>query len=171
VTFAEASGLVQRHAKSGVAIDCNLLLPLLVGTFDPNLVEKFKRTRKYAPPSIGLLQKLVAPISRLFITPHVLTEVSNLTGQLRDSIRVSLRETIASAVRNFDERRTPSMQLVARPLFPRLGLTDAALAELTDDGVLVLTDDLPLYLEITKLRHPALYFTHLLRDEYFSSPP
>jgi hypothetical protein len=120
---------------------------------------------KYASPSWDILSELARLIDPLVVTPHVLTEVSNLLGQLAQSTCKLLRVGLAKVLENIDERSSPSHRLAATTCFPRLGLTDAALIELADQGILVLTDDLPLFLEIDRKKRRVIYFTHLLRDE------
>lgn len=165
MTFKDAHQRVHRHRRSGVALDTNLLLPWWVGSFDRGLLSRFKRTRKYSE-SFDLLLALTKPISRLFITPHVLTELSNLAGQLDTTVCESFREQIARIIQSCDERTAPSASLVVQSSFPRLGLTDVALAELAGRNVLLLTDDLPLYLELISQKRPVIYFTYVLRDKW-----
>ena len=163
MTFQEATQLIRRHSRSGVALHTNLLLPLWIGSFDRELLSKFKRTKKYAE-YFYLLATLIEPVSRLFITPHVLTEVSNLAGQLGEDRCQSFRQQIAHLIQQCHEHSVPSASLASNSLFPRLGLTDVALTELAGQNVLVLTDDFPLYLELSNQEHPVIYFTYVLCD-------
>jgi hypothetical protein len=155
--------MIRRHSRSGVALDTNLLLPLWIGSYQRALLTKFKRTRKYSQ-SYDLLAALIKPVSRLLITPHVVTEVSNLAGQLGEGLCQSFRQQVARIIPQCCEHSVASAKLVSDSLFPRLGLTDVALTELAGQNVLVLTDDLPLYLELMKQKHPVINFTHVLSD-------
>lgn len=49
------SGLISKHRENGVLIDSNLLLLLLVGMFDRNLIERIKRLNKYSVRDFDLL--------------------------------------------------------------------------------------------------------------------
>ncbi|MHB8519256.1 MAG: PIN domain-containing protein [Limisphaerales bacterium] len=100
------------------------------------------------------------------MTPHTLTEVSNFAGQLPEETCLLFRHTIVPATIRCDERRTAAAKLVAGDWYPRLGITDAALADLARGGVLVITDDLPLFLHLSSQRWPVLNFTHVLRTIY-----
>ncbi len=154
MNLQDARRIVRRHARTGVAVDTNLLLLLWVGAMDPAEVRRFKRTEKYGHDGFPLLYALLGSVSRLVTTPHVLAEVSNLTGERH-------REAFVSSIVACDERLSDAAKLVSDDSFPRLGMTDIALTELARNGVLVLTDDLPLYLHISCKNWPVLYFTHI----------
>ena len=79
-----ASLLFKRFRSKGVLIDSNLLLLLLVGSFDTNLVinASFKRVAKYNLEDFETLQNLLRYFTISVTTAHLLTEVSNLAGQL-----------------------------------------------------------------------------------------
>jgi hypothetical protein len=145
----------------GVAIDTNLLLLLWIGGFNPDLVGRFKRTKKYGFADFELLRALVNELDRLVVTPHVLTEVSNFAGQLPEETCHAFRSAIVQVVREAVERVVPAATLADSVLFPRLGLTDVALHDAARSGVLIVTDDLPLHVELSRSKLPSLNFTHL----------
>jgi hypothetical protein len=163
VTAEAAKEAVRRYASRGGAVDTNLLLLLWLGGFDPAEVPRFKRTRKYAPEGFALLRDLVSPLSRLVTTPHILTELNNWAGQLPEETCANFRSAIAPIIVKSDERREAAATLVKEDGFPRLGLTDAALIRLAREGMLVITDDLPLYLYVSREQWPVIYFTHVRR--------
>ena len=78
----DALGLIEKHRGTGVLIDSNLLVLHLVGTVNWERLKTFKRTQAYTLEDFELLEGLISCLGRLFTTPHVLTEVSNLTGSL-----------------------------------------------------------------------------------------
>ena len=158
------SKLVRRHARNGAVVDTNLLLLLWIGSFDRELIPRFKRTSSFLLTDFDLLVTLLKPLSRLVVTPHILTEVSNFSGYLPDPLRDLFRSQLVSIIGDCDERTAPSATLTSRPSFPRLGLTDVALVELAASGVLVVTDDLPLSLSLQERRLPFLNFTRLRRE-------
>ena len=121
---------------------------------DPSEVGRFKRTEKYGHDGFPLLHALLESVSRLVTTPHVLAEVSNLTGE-------RYREAFISSIEACDERHADAARLVRDDSFPRLGMTDGALTDLARNGVLVLTDDLPLYLHLERNKLPAIHFTRI----------
>lgn len=148
-------------ARGAVLIDANLLLLLVVGGADRNEVERFKRTSRYTGADFDLLRDVVSRFDRLVVTPHVLTEVSNLSGQLHERMRARVREQIARLVPTCDERVAKAEDLVREPLFARLGITDVAIVRAAREPLTVLTDDLPLYVALTQADAEAMSFTHL----------
>lgn len=86
---------------------------------------------------------------QLVTTPSVLTEVSNLLGQMPGAIRLPVFQRFSLSIQNLQELFTPSRELAQDPCFPKFGLTDAGIVRSAKGRFLVLTDDFPLagYLE------------------------
>lgn len=142
-------------------IDTNLLLVLLVGTLDPDQVERFKRTRAYSRADHALLIAFADRFSRMATTPNVLTEVSNLLGQLREPLRRRAMDVLAALTGRVEEEYTPSRRLVADPAFAALGLADISVVASADEHVTVLTADLALYLRLASAGIEVVNFNHL----------
>lgn len=81
----ETGGRAQ--ARGSLFIDTNLLLVLLIGALDLGHVERFKRTKPYTRNDDELLLAFIGEFERLITTPNILTEVSNLAGQLSEPLR------------------------------------------------------------------------------------
>jgi|tagenome__1003787_1003787.scaffolds.fasta_scaffold20988697_6 hypothetical protein len=142
-------------------IDTNLLLVLIVGSHDRNQVERFKRTRAYTADDYDLLTRFVAGFGELAVTPNVLTEVSNLVGQLSEPLRGRVLASLAMLAIQVPERYFPSSDMVREPDFLRFGLTDVSVLLTARGQVAVLTDDLPLYLKLSALDLYVVNFNHL----------
>lgn len=99
--------LLARHRQLGVAIDSNLLLLLWIGSFDRSLIQRFKRTQKYTETDYDLLVSLVARVKLLVTTPNVLTEVSNLAGQLPQQMAEEFRAEMQRVIAQFNEQHFP----------------------------------------------------------------
>lgn len=148
-------------APGPVLVDANVLLLLIVGTVDRDEVARFKRTRKYTTADFDLLVNVLGRFRTVWITPHVLTEVSNLAGQLQANLRAAAYELLARIVPAFSERTEPSADVVSEPTFRRLGLTDAAIVRGARGPVTVLTDDLDLYLALSSAGAAVINFTYV----------
>ena len=149
-------------AQRTLLLDTNTLLLLYVGLFDRSLVANFKRTRIFTVDDFDLLVQIVDGFQTLVTTPHVLAEVSNLSGQLRDEARRGYFATFARSLQQVDERYVPAKALINHPVFVRLGLTDAGIAELAHrDRLTVLTTDLDLFLWLSKAQVRVFNFNHL----------
>lgn len=76
------NSLISLYRNRGVLIDTNLLVLLLVGTYDRNRVERTKRIRdRFRAEDFDILTAVLNQFETQVTTPHILTETSNLLGQ------------------------------------------------------------------------------------------
>ncbi len=151
------------HRKS-LLIDSNLLLLFFVGLSDPTRIGKFKRTAQFTVEDFDCLVDFVKKFKGIVTTPSILTEVSNLLGQLPEELRSSFHEQFAHDLKDLHEHYTPSQELGGEKCFPRFGLTDTAILRAATSKCLVLTDDLRLanYLEYQDI--DVINFNHVRAD-------
>lgn len=86
----DARALIEKHRAKGVLVDTNLLVLLLVGTVNKQRIPNFKRTEDFTIEDYELLVRLINWFGKLIATPHVLSQVSDLTdlpGKERTAIR------------------------------------------------------------------------------------
>lgn len=145
-------------------IDTNLLLVLLVGSQDRQQVPRFKRTSAYTAEDYDFLATYVGGFTEMVVTPNVLTEASNLLGQLREPFRSRALSGLAQFALRNEERYVPSRRIVEEVDFRRLGLTDLSILMAAGDDVAILTDDLELYLKLAGLNLHVVNFHHLRRS-------
>ena len=131
---------------SGFYIDANLLVLLVVGLVDRRIIARHRRTEDYTPQDHDLLQRILAPLPQTFLTPNTLTEAPNLLAQHREPERSKLLATLRQLIDHSVENVVASRDAAANALFPRLGLTDAALLTVVSTDRPLLTVDLDLYL-------------------------
>ena len=79
--------LLEKHKRGGIVIDTNILLLLVVGAYNPNEITQFKRTQKFIPEDYFTLRKLLKLYATVLTTPNILTEVSNLAGQMKEHLK------------------------------------------------------------------------------------
>jgi len=142
-------------------LDTNLLILYLVGLLGAESIKAHKRTMSYSSEDFELLYAILASKTRLVTTPHILSEVSNLSRQAREPLKSQLSLALRDLCQVLDERYVESSGAAKNPCFQRLGLTDAAIVDLCDNGLLLLTDDLDLYLEVGRAGGQAFNFNHL----------
>jgi hypothetical protein len=118
----DAGAFVSKHRAKGVFIDTNLLVLLLVGLVNIRRIGTFKRTLDFTVDDFHLLIRLTKWFgSPIFSTPHVLSQVSDLTdltGQELIAIRMLFKRTIATVEEQYD----PARVLVDDLMFERFGL-------------------------------------------------
>lgn len=125
------------------------------------LVGRARRTEKYSPEDFDLLQSALAEYDDLVVTPHVITETSNLLGYLSEPLLSKARVTLRHMLISWGEHYAPSTEVVNAATYVRLGVTDSALYLAKPSTAELLTDDFPLYLEVSRAGRPVVNFTHL----------
>ncbi len=126
--------------RPSVLVDSNLLLLLVVGLWNQKAITDQKRLNGMTAADFRLLQRFLASFPTICTTPHVLTEVSNLAGSATGQTRHAIFHQLAILLTILDERIMPSQELSRRAEFRSFGLTDAALASLNSE-MLLLTED------------------------------
>ena len=156
-----AEQLFQQHAQAGVLLDTNLLLLLIAGNAQRDLVTSFKRLNMFTLEDYDALASIVRRFERLVTTPNILTEVSNLADNLRGAHKQACLASLVDQITVLDEHYVPSESLIASTALNAFGLTDAVIAEIASRAFLVMTIDLPLYNYLCTLELPVLNFNHL----------
>jgi hypothetical protein len=156
--------LIDKYKNKGILIDANLALLYLVGSYDLRLVGdgKYKKLSKYNTEDYHLLIRLKNVFKKAVTTPHVLTEVSNLTNDLPEKTKSACLKNFYETFVEIDELVVPSMEAAQMPEFHFLGLTDSALV-LVSSLFLIVTDDARLVQKMSESGMEALNFSHLRR--------
>ncbi|MFI5136175.1 MAG: hypothetical protein ACHQIM_00020 [Sphingobacteriales bacterium] len=147
----------------GIVVDTNLLLLLLVGIYDKNLIKDFKRTLKY---DIDDFERLGIVISycknQIYTTPNILTEITNLTDGINKDNKFF--DFIHKFVGQFMEITNSSHLIMTNnlSLFLKLGLADASIGDISSEKILTITDDLDLYHFLSQSK-PTINYNHLRR--------
>ncbi len=132
-------------------------------------VEKFKRTKAFTTDDVQGIDDLVRQFGWTCTTPHVIAEVSNLLDWLDPKKRQQAKQLLAqAALTTLSEIFMLSKEIVATPVYFKLGVTDAGLFLTAREQRLVLvTADLPLYHYASELKVEAINFNHI-REQWLS---
>ena len=143
-------------------IDTNLLVLLVVGQTDKDLISRHRRTRAYRAQDYELLVKLINETHHpVFVTPNTLTEASNLLAQHGEPERSRIFGVLQNLIETTEEKAVESRVAARNSNFRRLGLTDAALMEIVSASNPLITADLDLYLAASaKETGAAFNFAH-----------
>lgn len=152
MTSQDLEALLSRAGRGdGLLVDANLLLVFLLGEVDRKWIEQFKRTCAFSSEDYLDLCSLVLPLQgKLYTTPSVLTEVSNLANAIErgNPRRTMFFSRFAQMVQHqLTEVHEPSASLTRLPRFDVYGLTDQGLVHLSK-RLVVVTDDGPLAFRI-----------------------
>lgn len=102
--MSEITDQFQRYRQAGIMVDTNILLLFFIGAFDQNLIPRFKRTRQFTVEDYATLIDILGPFDKIVATPHILTEVSNLSGQLREPARSEYFKKFSSGITLLEEK-------------------------------------------------------------------
>ena len=155
-------------------IDANLLVLLVVGLTDENMIPRHARLKRFQKGDFGRLLDVIGLPREVreqdkqnqggvvLLMPNTLTEASNLLGQHREPERSRLFGTLRGLVEHEREVVVNSVAAVRTSVFGRLGLTDGALFEIATAERPLLTVDLDLYNSVARRDHrAATNFTYL----------
>lgn len=152
---------INAYRNKGLLVDTNLLLLFFVGLRSQRIIQQFKRTDKYSPEDFDCLKDVIDQFKQVVTTPSILTEVSNLLGQLAGGYRFSAFQAFSLGIQQFQEKFTPSRELIQESCFPKFGLTDAGIVQSANGKFLVLTDDFPLAGYLGSRGIDVINFNHL----------
>lgn len=145
-------------------LDSNLAVLYAVGATNIKYIAKHKRLQTYDVTDYTIICNIMASFDDVVFTPNVLTETSNLLGQIGDPIRTEIARTFSDIVRRAEERFVDSKVAVNHSHFVRLDLTDAVLLLLAASGATLLTVDLDLYLATQSSGLNGVNYNHV-RDQ------
>ncbi len=149
------------YKERGVLIDANLLLLYLVGSYDIDLVEKFKRTKMFTRADFRIIWNIMEYFNKIVTTPNILTETSNLAGQLPERSMSPFLENFKRRLHILEEEYHPSASASSHKFFSRTGLTDAVIMTAAANKYLVITDDLRLSSMLESLRIDVINLNHI----------
>ena len=161
----EVASRIQRHLRSGVLVDTNLLLVYFIGLYDRisgyQVIDSFRYTKgKYSTGDFDILFALLDRFDNQVVTPHILTEVSNMLGHLLDPARETCFDLLKRTMPSLHEHGVSGIRLSENEVFTRFGVTDTSILEVAGP-YLVLTDDYRLAGYLNKIGIDALNFQHI----------
>ena len=130
---------------SALFIDANLIVLLVVGLVGRDLIGRHKRTKTFVVEDYDRLSRAISQVDTIRVTPNTLTEASNLLRQHGEPQRSRLLLKLGALIEQSPETVVPSVEAARNDVFPRLGLTDAALLKVVSADAPLLTTDLNLY--------------------------
>ena len=122
-------------------LDTNVLVLLVVGLADPDLIGVHKNTQAFNSAHFDVLFETLSPEMSIVSTPNVLTETSNMLAQIGEPKRSKIMNRFALLIEDLEEIYLPRKAAAKSAHFVRLGLTDAVIANLKKDKCRVLSVD------------------------------
>lgn len=158
-----------KNIKS-VLIDTNLLILYLTGIYNTKLISDSKRLYKYSSEDFFILKKYLHKFKHLIITPHILTETSNLLFTSNAKKHAFLLEAIKKTLEGFEERDVKKNFILKSNFFEKFGVTDCALIYIAQQkNTIVLTDDSNLWGVLRKMQLPYENFFNIKGQHDFKT--
>ena len=131
----------------------------MVGTYDKELITKFKRVKRYSPTDFDLLVQFLVK-RRVFVTPGVITEVTNMAMELKSNGFRELIESNMESLKRMGECHIKKDVILEAAEFKKVGFTDTSIiiAAKENDGE-VLTADHPMS---SRCRTMGIPVTHIM---------
>ncbi|RVU20545.1 PIN domain-containing protein [Methylobacterium oryzihabitans] len=148
-----------------ILLDTQLMVLLAVGATSLSIIPKHKNLTEFTVDDFELLLHLLGRDPELILLPNTVSEAANLLRQHRDPERSRIMATLETIVGSNVERYVPSSEVVLRPDFRRLGLTDTAILEACKlPAYQILTADLDLFVAASISGLQAVSFNHQRED-------
>lgn len=146
---------------NSVLIDTNLLVLLIVGATDRNLIDKHRRTKEFMSRDYDELCGLLDEFNEFWITSHCLAETSNLLKQTNVRSVRPLLQTLAGFCSRVRESHLSKDQVLADDSFLRLGVADTGFVQKSRRVNWSITVDVQLYETISRLGRKVINFNHV----------
>lgn len=151
---------IKKFREKGILIDTNLLILLLVGSYNEDMISNFKRTRTYTVEDYRNLIVFLKRFDNHIYTTNIISEITNLTDSINSEPNFSFFQHIKNHLSVFTEDNISSEEIMQLKSFLKFGLTDAVNFKLSNK-YLILTDDLKLYSYLANQGLPAINFNHI----------
>lgn len=147
-----------------VLLDTNLMLLLVVGRYNKAFIVRHKRTKAFCVDDYDLLIEVISKFDTLWITSHCMAEVSNLLRQTDIQRAKDLMFLFAKLSEAARESHIAKNIVFADNNYLDLGVADAGIVAKSKSVTCVLTEDLDLYLAISKTGRLVINFNHLRQE-------
>ena len=134
------------YRRAGVLLDTNLLLFVLLASYDLKFATSYKRTVMYDADDFIALSVFLKHFSSVMTTPQVLGEVWSFVEKIGGPRAASVIASAAASLLTMVESYSHKDVILMESCLPYVGVTDVSvICSAKATGCLVLTDDLKAY--------------------------
>jgi hypothetical protein len=157
---------IQRHLHNGIIVDSGVLVIFFAGLYQDttgySLWQTLKETKnRYKREDYDFLSGLLTQFRMQVVTPHILTEVSNMLGQLHEPADKQCRGLMMDIVPSLEEHSVEASEIISDEAFSDFGVTDTGICHAAATPYLVLTIDRPLSGYLDKAGIDSLLFDNI----------
>lgn len=167
----EIGQYILQYQPVGLIIDTQLLLLFFIGNHDKKTILNCNLTRSFTEADFELLKKIIKLFSgrSIIITPHILTEISNMSIRFFNKKSPELYRYFTSVIKFLgsykeDHHNMHSILGMGVQLISDYGFTDlgvVGIADREDKKIAILTDDTDLYVHAAEKNIPVIKLSHL----------
>lgn len=157
---------VVKYRPEGLIIDTEVLILLLVGTYNIDCIETCKFTNKFSKQDLALVQRIISYFKKIIITPHIIAEVSNQSKQeFKGNKMYDYFRSLVNLLKSTTEISSPLNSLLDMDIkvISDFGFTDMAMFEIarnSDNKIAILTNDLRFHSHAFE-KIPVIKLSHL----------
>lgn len=139
--------------KHGLILDTNLLILLLIGYYNAGYIEHCSKTQEYTEADFHYLANIIKALSpKIIVTPHILSELSNITFKKMlsgEKLKQYLQEVFALVELAAEQHVDKDIIMESPKLLADFGFTDLSIIEAAKQySYAVMTADDPLYAQL-----------------------
>ncbi|MBT6690231.1 hypothetical protein HN903_03520 [archaeon] len=160
--FLVSEKLLRRYISKPIILDTKPLVLFLAGIYNPDKIGD-RLTAGFEREDFELLCKFLSNFKGIIITPHILTEASNIINRdLPKSLFCEFFEKVLSKLEEFHECSVNKNDIFLRDETKRLGITDVGIILSCElENSLILTKDFKFSLEFSQKGYPIVHFDFL----------
>ncbi len=160
--------VIKKQIGKKLIIDTNLLILLIVGRYNINLISGHKKLGRYDKHDYNFVNFIAGKAKVIYLTPGIISEVTNHLNPSDKNYSNYFRKLI-SILEFFQEEYKNKNVILKLSFFPKLGYTDSTIIDLSiQEKCLVLTDDREMVLELRKNKIYELYLTEKKQEYLYS---
>lgn len=136
-----------RRKYDGLIADTNIMLLFIVGNYDLEYIKKFpfNRTACYSKEDFEILVNVFSHVKKIYITPHILTELSNLSRDVDNYKIVNYFNAFIKVLLHIKEESVEKNIILKSSNLYKFGVADFAIYHIArKKNYLVFTDDFKL---------------------------
>ena len=134
---------IRLYFRKGIIVDTGPLILLLAGYYNYDSIGKSKLTAEFIKRDFDILTSFLSKFRKIIVTPHVLSEVSNLINtRVHKSDFADFIEKIIENLSDFKEVYVQKDEIISREELKKVGITDTGILLACErDNNLILTKD------------------------------
>ena len=130
---------------SKIILDTNLFLLFIVGKIDINLIPKVNKLSAYSIEDYYNVLNLIRKADELIVTNSIITETCNHLDKINRKYNNEIFKQSVSIINSMSDRTIKLHQNIVGDTFIIFGFADSEIYNISDNSILILTDDLRFY--------------------------